>query len=752
MSTMTAVDMSVTIGSLKLRNPVMPASGTFADGLDRVIDFNRLGALVTKTITRELRSGNPLPRVVERPGSLINAIGIPSKGVAHFIAESLPYYAAYNAPLVVSISAPTAEGFASLAAEMSLPGVAAIEANISCPNIEEDGKAFAMSAEPTEKVTRALREATKLPFWVKLTPNTGEMPDVARAAEAAGADAVVVANTILSMAIDLKTFKPCLGNIMGGLSGPAIKPIILRHVYQCAKAICIPVIACGGIATSEDAVEYMLAGARAVQVGNSNLRPTGRDDNYSRRHRDALPAPRHCPCRRFERRRGDRGGRRTRSRMAQSADITAGPAARALALVQDDARVRTLADELFGALRSATGDGIGITRASYGPGESTALEIVDKKAQAFGLRTERDAGANLVVTLEGTEPQLPFLACGSHLDSVPQGGNFDGAAGVVAGLITLAGFKLDNFRPRRTIKLFGLRGEESARFGKAYKGSSALFGRLSAADLAVKAADCELTLGVCMRSVGVDVARIEKGEPLVDRNSFAAWVELHIEQGPVLVARHLPVGIVTGIRGNIRHRVVECVGMAGHSGAVPRWLRHDAMFATAELISHLDRHWRTILERGRDLVITAGVVGTDPSEHAIARIPGMLRFSFELRSQSKETLEAFYDLFLSECRLVEEERGVEFKLDRRLESAPAIMDPGWVGRLRAAARALGLPDEEIPSGAGHDAAVFANEGIPSAMIFVRNEHGSHNPSEAMAIEDFVAGVAVMSSALREAVT
>jgi dihydroorotate dehydrogenase (NAD+) catalytic subunit len=249
----------------------MPASGTFAEGLDRVMDFNRLGAFVTKTITRELRTGNPLPRVVERPGSLINAIGIPSKGVAHFLAETLPYYAAYDPPLVVSISAPTADGFARLAAELSLPGVAAIEANISCPNIEEDGKAFAMRAEPTEKVTRELRKATVLPLWVKLTPNTGEMPDVARAAEAAGADAVVVANTILSMAIDLKTFKPSLGNIMGGLSGPAIKPIIVRHVFQCAKAVRIPVVACGGISTAEDAIEYMLAGASAVQVGTATF-------------------------------------------------------------------------------------------------------------------------------------------------------------------------------------------------------------------------------------------------------------------------------------------------------------------------------------------------------------------------------------------------------------------------------------------------------------------------------------------------
>jgi dihydroorotate dehydrogenase (NAD+) catalytic subunit len=265
------IDLSVRIGSLTLANPVMPASGTFAEGLDKVMDFSRLGAFVTKTITRELRAGNPLPRVVERAGGLINSIGIPSKGVPYFLEHTLPYYAQHKPPLVVSISAPTAEDFARLASEMSRPGVAAIEANISCPNIEEDGKAFAMRASSTETVVRHLRAATSLPLWVKLTPNTGDLPEVARAAELAGADALVVANTILAMAIDLDTFKPCLGNIMGGLSGPAIKPIVLRQVYQCARTVKIPVIGCGGISTTEDAVEYMLAGATAVQVGTATF-------------------------------------------------------------------------------------------------------------------------------------------------------------------------------------------------------------------------------------------------------------------------------------------------------------------------------------------------------------------------------------------------------------------------------------------------------------------------------------------------
>ena len=265
------IDLSVRVGGLTLANPVMPASGTFAEGLDKAIDFNRLGAFVTKTITRELRAGNPLPRVVERPGGLINSIGIPSKGVPYFLEHTLPYYASYQPPLVVSISAPTAEDFAHLAAELTRPGISAIEANISCPNIEEDGKAFAMRAASTEAVVRQLRAATPLPLWVKLTPNTGDLPEVANAAEAAGADALVVANTILAMAIDLQTFKPCLGNVMGGLSGPAVKPIVLRQVYQCARTVRIPVIGCGGISTTEDAVEYLLAGATAVQVGTATF-------------------------------------------------------------------------------------------------------------------------------------------------------------------------------------------------------------------------------------------------------------------------------------------------------------------------------------------------------------------------------------------------------------------------------------------------------------------------------------------------
>jgi beta-ureidopropionase / N-carbamoyl-L-amino-acid hydrolase len=408
---------------------------------------------------------------------------------------------------------------------------------------------------------------------------------------------------------------------------------------------------------------------------------------------------------------------------------------------------RAFAADLFAKLRETTSDGVGITRDSYGAGESAALDIIETAARAFTLPTMRDAAANLVVTLPGSDPALPVLACGSHLDSVPRGGNYDGAAGVIAGLMALVQIREAGIVPRRSIRLYGLRGEESAAFGRAYIGSSALFGQLSEDDLNLPHAVTGRLLRDCMRDVGAEMERISAGDPLLNPTDVFAWLELHIEQGPVLIARKLPVAAVTGIRGNVRHRTVTCIGEAGHSGAVPRWLRHDAVFAVAELLTRLDGHWQVLLGQGRDLVVTTGIMGTDPAEHAIARIPGTVHFSFEARSQSRETLDGFHALFEEECRRIEHDRGVRFVTGRRLDTEPAVMDTVWVDRLRAAILQLGLPDEPMASGAGHDAAVFANASVPSAMVFVRNQNGSHNPREGMEMDDFLAGAEVLRLAL-----
>jgi dihydroorotate dehydrogenase (NAD+) catalytic subunit len=265
------VDLSVRVGTLELQNPLMPASGCFAHEYADAMDLARLGALVTKSVTPKRRIGNPVPRVAETEAGMLNSIGIPSNGLLYYVDKILPHYAGVPVPLVASVSADTAEEFAAACEALSVPGVAAIEANISCPNIEADGRAFAMDAKHTHRAIAAIKQHTRVPIWAKLTPNVADIAEIARAAEEAGADALVVANTLLGMAIDPETRKPRLGNVMGGLSGPAIRPVVVRMVFQCARAVRIPVIGCGGIVTAEDAVEHLLAGAMAVQVGTASF-------------------------------------------------------------------------------------------------------------------------------------------------------------------------------------------------------------------------------------------------------------------------------------------------------------------------------------------------------------------------------------------------------------------------------------------------------------------------------------------------
>jgi dihydroorotate dehydrogenase (NAD+) catalytic subunit len=267
--------LTTQIGDLILRNPVMPASGCFAAEYADALDLNRLGALVIKSVTPKSRIGNPTPRVAETFSGMLNSIGIPSKGLEYYCAHVLPHYTQYDTPVVVSVSADTADEFADACERLSLPEVAAIEANISCPNLEADGMAFAMATDTTYKSVSAIRSRTRHPLWVKLTPNAANIANVARAAEEAGADAIVMGNTLLGMAIDIATRRPKLGNVMGGLSGPAIKPVTVRLVYQCYRAVRIPIIGCGGIQTADDVVEFMLAGASAVQVGTASFRDPG---------------------------------------------------------------------------------------------------------------------------------------------------------------------------------------------------------------------------------------------------------------------------------------------------------------------------------------------------------------------------------------------------------------------------------------------------------------------------------------------
>lgn len=406
-----------------------------------------------------------------------------------------------------------------------------------------------------------------------------------------------------------------------------------------------------------------------------------------------------------------------------------------------------LAEAIFSELARETGDGVGITRECYSDGEEAALAIFSAVATAHGFAIDTDPAGNLVVRAPGDDGTRPAHYIGSHADSVPQGGNYDGAAGIVAGLLCLVRLHASGHAPATPVRVLMLRGEESAFFGRANIGSRALFGLIDTKDLAARSRGTGRTLAEAMEATGIELTPIRDGEILFDAAKAVSYLELHIEQGPVMIDRALPAAVVSGIRGNLRHRRVVCRGEAGHSGTIPRWLRKDAVFAFADLVGRLDEHWRVLLERGLDLVVTTGIVGTDPNEHAISRIPGEVMFSFEVRSQSHDTLEGFYELFRSECRAVGQQRGVSFTFDDRVYTESARMDAGIIDMLAKAASECGLDPQTLPSGAGHDAAVFANAGIPSGMVFVRNANGSHNPHEAMEVDDLIKGVDVLYKAL-----
>jgi len=267
------MNLSVSLGPLKLKNPVMNASGTFGlyDYKDH-IDFTKIGAVVAKSITLNPRQGNPPPRITEVEGGVINAVGIQNDGVKDFIENKLPKMREIDVDIIVSIANLAIRDFKT-SAEMleGAEGIAAYEINISCPNMEAGGRAFGMSADQTYEVVKTVREVTKRPLIVKLSPNVTDIVEIAKAAVSGGADALTVANTYIGMAVDLKNRKPILGNVIGGLSGAAIKPITLRLVHTIRRAMDVPIIASGGIFTPEDALEYLMVGATAVQVGTANF-------------------------------------------------------------------------------------------------------------------------------------------------------------------------------------------------------------------------------------------------------------------------------------------------------------------------------------------------------------------------------------------------------------------------------------------------------------------------------------------------
>ncbi|WP_072906209.1 dihydroorotate dehydrogenase [Malonomonas rubra] len=271
---MTRPKLAVEIAGLKLKNPVMPASGTFGYGEEYApyLDLNQLGAIVTKGLSLNPKAGNPTPRICETVSGMLNAIGLQNVGIEDFIKHKMPFLDQYNSPVIVNFFGNTLEEYVEVAARLEdVPGVAGLEMNISCPNVKQGGIVFGTEASAASAVVSQVRKKTSKPLIVKLTPNVTDIRVTAKAVEDAGADAISLINTLTGMAVDVKTRKPRLANTIGGLSGPAIRPIAVRLVHQVVQAVDVPVIGIGGISRAIDALEFLIVGAKAVQVGTANF-------------------------------------------------------------------------------------------------------------------------------------------------------------------------------------------------------------------------------------------------------------------------------------------------------------------------------------------------------------------------------------------------------------------------------------------------------------------------------------------------
>jgi dihydroorotate dehydrogenase (NAD+) catalytic subunit len=270
-------NLEVEIGGIKLKNPVMTASGTFGYGQEYApfVDLNKLGAMILKGITLKSKMGNPPPRVIETPSGMLNTIGLQNVGVEMLIKEKLPYLQKFNTPVIINVSGDTVEEYVELVRRLGEiseeMGVAGLEVNISCPNVKKGGMIWGTDAHSTYKLINSIRKATSLPLIVKLTPNVTDIKTIAQAAEEAGADALSLINTLVGMVVDIDSRKPKLANVSGGLSGPAVKPVALWLVWQVFQTVNIPVIGIGGIIKVGDALEFIIAGARAIEIGTANF-------------------------------------------------------------------------------------------------------------------------------------------------------------------------------------------------------------------------------------------------------------------------------------------------------------------------------------------------------------------------------------------------------------------------------------------------------------------------------------------------
>ena len=407
------------------------------------------------------------------------------------------------------------------------------------------------------------------------------------------------------------------------------------------------------------------------------------------------------------------------------------------------------AEDLFDAIRKESVDIEGVTRPAWSRQDQTAAEIIAAAARDLDLEVRYDLAGNLCCKLLGRDRGAPGILTGSHLDSVPTGGHYDGLAGALAGITVQAAFRDAGIEPGCDITTIGIRGEESVWYGIAYVGSRLAVGTLPLEQLDdLRRGDTGRTLAEHMAEVGVDVVALRASKtPEITAANTRAFIELHIEQGPVLVGEGLPVGIPTKIRGNVRFPYARCLGSYGHSGAAPRAYRQDAALAVVELVRGLDQFWIEAEAAGvPDTVFTVGKVFTDAAHHAMTKVPGKCDFTLNFGGTTQKFLDSCRDKTFALAEAIAAERRVQFELGDCVGSDPTPLDPSLRDALMGAAQSLGIANREFAT-VGHDASIFARAGIPSAMVLIRNAHGSHNPDEEMELSDFGEGTKVLAAAI-----
>ena len=403
------------------------------------------------------------------------------------------------------------------------------------------------------------------------------------------------------------------------------------------------------------------------------------------------------------------------------------------------------ASSLFDEIAAASHDGRGITRPAFGQEETMAGEALERFARKEGLAVSVDAVGNFHFDLPG-EAEADTVVMASHLDSVPVGGNFDGLAGIVAGVLVQAACRRAGIRPVESLKTIGFRCEESPWFGTAYIGSKLALGLLDQSELdGLKRFDTGKSLATHLAEMGAASDAREIQERRLRVESISAYLELHIEQGPLLDDMQRPVGIASAIRGNIRHPFASCKGRYGHAAASPRHLRSDAMTATALLIGAADAFWAELLDEGGndDLIINFGIVTTDPEQHAMTKVPGDVRFSFNIGGTRNDVMDRLYRRIRDKAESLEREFRVTFDFGPRVGTEGIQLDAALAQTARQSANEIGVATHDLPT-VGHDAAMFAKLGVPTGMLLVRNQNGSHNPDEAMQIPDFIAATKVLA--------